>query len=146
MILAYWNGCFIFKLVIVTALLVTRNVTSTSIVTEPPIHFEEEEDSNPVNQPVAEAIHATTAPTRKQRQNDEANSPTYDYYYSETTPTYYDYDESDTTSSPAPLATSTTPSPIAAFLLTSTTTLSPVASNVEETTTGIVQSTTDTPR
>ena len=94
---------------------------------------------------MAEQILTTTAPTRKERQNDEANSPTYDYYYSETTPTYDYYEESDATNVPTvPLTPSTTVSPIVAFLLTSTTE-SPVVNIVAETTTSYVQSTTETP-
>jgi hypothetical protein len=119
-----------------SALLVTRNVTSTSVVTERPIYYDE---SNPTD--AEEFVRTTQAPTRKQRQNDELNSPTYDYYYSETTPTYYDYDESETTNAPTvALILSTTPSPIEAFLKTTTTTESPVVS--EEITT--VQPTTTT--
>jgi hypothetical protein len=70
---------------------VTRNVTSTNFVTERPFETSTLAD---------ETIFTTPAPTRRERQNDELKSPTYDYYYSETTPTYYDYDESDTTRQP----------------------------------------------
>lgn len=119
----------------VSARLVTRNVTSTSSVTDTPM---------PRESKMADDIITTTAPTRKQRQNDEGNSPTYDYYYSETTPTYDYYEESDTTNVPTvPLVLSTTPSPIVAFLLSSTTERQ-VVNIIAETTTSSVQSTTDT--